>query len=257
MAQTTVDYEPHIEEAMKLISDGTPRGTVEAELREGVEYYRLPIEDSMRMVVRKHGGSVQSITVDIEFTDLKDAIDPDKEYNVKAVLISSEIVERGSNKDGTTRMVMDGTIVSDSCSKKLLIWEPVKLEINREYILKGCRYSPRFDNLTIRRARDAIMTDADVKIPKTTASLSELDAESNGKDICVIVEDVMEKVSQNGKPYKTILFSDDTGKVLFYDWENRDYSIGDRLMIRKIFIRDKDGRTFFNVGKYSTVTKVD
>ncbi len=257
MAGTTVDYEPHIDEAMKLISDGTPRETVEAELRAGVEYYRLPIEDSMRMVVRKHGGSVQSITVDVEFTDLKDAIDPDKEYNVKVVLISSEIVKKGSKKDGTPRMAMDGTIVSDSCSKKFTIWEPVKLDINREYVLKGCRYSSKYDNLSINHARDAIMTDADVKIPKTTVSLSELDAESNGKDICVTVEDVVEKVSQNGKTYKTILFSDDTGKVLFYDWENRDYSIGDRLMIRKIFIRDKDGRTFFNVGKYSTVTKVD
>ncbi len=263
MDENIEDYGPFIDEVMSLINDGTSRNEIETELRKGVDYYRIPINDSMRMVVRNHGGSARTIIGDLPITALIDVNDPDSQYNVKATILSVTIEQRGTDKKGMPRIVTAGTMMDDSDSKDFVIWGKKELDKDKVYIFKKCRFDARYNNLSISSGEDVTDTDAKIEISNDIRNkaagivrINSLDPSNNGKTICAEVISVREYVSRKGTPYKLLNLGDESGMATFFDWENRDYNIGDKLKITKIGVRESQGKIYLDIGRYSTIEKV-
>ena len=256
------DYAPHVEEVVGLIPDGTAAEIIESELRRNVDYYRLTISDAKRRVVRLHGGSADAIVGNLTFTKLADISDEGIDYNVRGEIIDTAISERGKKDDGTPRIVTEAIIEDQSGSMKVIIWEEKELIVGNYYAFKRCRFNKRYDNLSTNYGSNVKDIGSAKDNPELTIrnsvppmNIRDIDANSNGKTIRAMVMSASESVARNGNRYKRVVLEDETGSGTFYDWENRDYTIGDTITITRIEVNESNGKLFMKIGKNSKITR--
>ena len=254
------DYEPHIDEVMGLIKDDTPRPVIEEELRHNVDYYRLSIGDSKRRTVRKHGGSAESIIGDLTFLKIKDIVEENVDYNIKALVESSEIVAKGN------KMTASGVMSDETGKIRFTVWEEMDIEPGKIYAFKKCRFREQYNNLSINFSSNVIPLDGG-HVEKVdpmnvmmnmTIKMVDLDENSTGKTICVTVDRILEAVTRNGKPYLKLTLSDETGSKIFSDWDFHGLKVGERYVITNIRTSStSDGMVFYNLSNKSAVTKIE
>lgn len=225
--------------------------------------YRVPLEEAVRSLRRKHAGVAQResdpVGVDIEHIDTTD-----ETVSVTATVLSAG--RRSIRYRGEEQVIVEGELADETGRINYTAWQAVEFEpgetITAEHVdVREWDGEPELNlgaSAVVSRSNDSLSVPYDIG---GTTDVGDVTAGDRDVTLEVEVLDVEERTIE-GRDGETVVHSgvlgDATARRPFTDWEARDaLREADTVRIENAYVREFRGIPAINLSEYSRVSPID
>ena len=260
-------YAPHIEKINKALEGKLSEELIEEELKSYVDIYGVPIDKSVRAIIKKHEGNIDSLYQSGEM-NIEDLTGNEKGLSLKARVVS--LNDRTIDTDDGKKNIQYGILGDETGTVPFTLWDPEKIDLEEEdTVLIENAYSSIFND----RPQVQISTKTEVKhidgeeVPEYVKEFNKLrideilpdmyDIEVTGRILSLEERTITRSDNGEDADLWSGIIADETGKVQFSAWEDFGIEEGDVLKIKGAYSREYRGFPQLSFGDTTDVEKLD
>ncbi len=265
MSESDSEPESDVMKAAESIASevGADTGEVKQGLRNLLEY-SVPIDEAKRTIRRRYEAEEsdsESIS-ESRYRELSELSSGESNISVKAKVICSG--KRSIRVNGDDRVITEGILSDNTDSVEFTSWKEFGYEAGDSIGVNGASTKEWNGNIQLNiNASTEINEIQEIESLKEPFGVRELSELMEGDRAVELEVKVIESESRRidgrdgEKEIRSGVFGDDSGRLPFTDWENRDINEDETYRLSNAYINEYRGIPQVNLGEFTELQEIE